>query len=136
MTKIKQKPLPLPAEYRLLITHRYSEQLKMIVVFVGLRTIEEFGNFRYEIVVVDKITDHMLKLDIHGLRAPRQNLPSFGPATFRKEYPDLKGVDEVVVARLDGEENSYQIKITKDNILVKQAPQKVFVQLVTREEEW
>ena len=80
MTKSKQKPLPLPAEYRLLITYRYSEQLKMMVVHVALRTIEEFSNFRYEIVVQDYIDNNYLKLEVHGLRAPKSTLPSFGPA--------------------------------------------------------
>jgi len=136
MKKSKQKPLPFATEYRLLITHKYSPQFKKTVVFVALRTVEEFGNFLYEIVVEDTIEGKRLMLNIHGLRPPRQTLPSFGPAVFKKEFPDLDGIDEVIVAKLDGVENSFQVLLSQDTVLVKKSPKERFVQLVTKEEEW
>lgn len=123
-------------EYRLLITQQYSERLKMIVSMVALRTVEEFSNFRYEIVVEDSVMSNVLRLDIHGLRTPKQTLPSFGPAEFRKEFPDLKSVQEVIVSKLDGEENVFQVKITKNDVEVLKSPKEHFVELVTNEEVW
>jgi len=136
MKQAKQKPLPLAAEYRLLVAHKYSGQFKSMVVQVALRTIEEFSNFLYEIVVEDAVKGNTLSLHIHGLRPPRQTLPAFGPAAFRKEYRNLENIEEIVVAKLDGVINSFQVKISKDSVVVKKSPKEHFVQLVTDEKEW
>jgi hypothetical protein len=136
MKQAKQKPLPFVAEYRLLIYHKYSPQFKAMVIRVVLRTIDEFSNFLYEIVVEDIIKGNTLSLNIHGLRAPRQTLPAFGPATFTKEYRNLEHVEEIVVAKLDGMKNTFHVKISKDSVILKKSPKDNFVQLVTKEEEW
>jgi hypothetical protein len=136
MKQAKQKPLPLVAEYRLLVAHKYSPQFKAMVVQVALRTIEEFSNFLYEIVVEDAVKGNTLSLYIHGLRPPRQTLPAFGPAVFRKEYRSLENIEEIVVAKLDGVKNSFQVKISKDSVVVKKSPEDKFVQLITDEKEW
>jgi len=136
MKQAKQKPLPFVAEYRLLVCYKYSPQFKAMVIRVSLRTIDEFSNFLYEIVVEDTIKGNTLSLNIHGLRAPRQTLPAFGPATFTKEYRSLEHIDEIVVAKLDGVENSFQVKISKDSVILKQSPKDNFVQFTTKEEEW
>ena len=136
MKQAKQKPLPFVAEYRLLVCHKYSAQFKAMVVRVALRTIDEFSNFLYDIVVEDTIKGNTLSLNIHGLRAPRQTLPAFGPATFSKEYRDLEHIEEIVVAKLDGVENTFQVKISRDSVAVKKSPKETFVQLITDEAQW
>ncbi|HLX11270.1 MAG TPA: hypothetical protein VKS81_00525 [Bacteroidota bacterium] len=136
MTKSKQKPLPIPVEYRLLVTYRINEQTKKRVVLVALRTVEEFSNFRYEIVVQDSIRDSVLLLDVHGLRVSQKTLPSAGPAIFRKEYPDLLGVSRIVVSKLDRELKSFAITVSKNDIAVVPAETGKYVEFVAREEEW
>ncbi|MFI5251162.1 MAG: hypothetical protein ACHQQQ_01915 [Bacteroidota bacterium] len=136
MKKSKQKPLPLPAEYRLLASYKYSPTFKKMVIYIALRTIEEFSNFLYEIVVEDKIKGNTLCINIHGLRPPRQTLPSFGPASFEKEFPNMENIEEIIVQKLDGFENAFQVKLLRDNMIIRKSPKETFVQLVTKEEEW
>lgn len=136
MKKSKQKPLPFEFEFRLLLTHRYSPRYKATVVYLALRTIEEFGNFLYDIVVEDIIEEKRLILNIQGLRPPRQTLPAFGPAVFTKEYPDLKEIEQVIVKKPDGAENSFHVKITDNRVSVKDTGRGSFVHAVNNEEEW
>jgi hypothetical protein len=132
----RQKPAVRLVEFRALITHKMSERGKKRITLVAIRTVEEFSNFQYEIVVKDHISEGRLFLEIHGLRAPSQVIPASGPATFKKEFDDLTSVHEILLSRLDGQENSFQIKITRDDVHIVKSPEKRFVELVAKEEEW
>jgi len=132
MKRSKQEKPALPVEYCLYMTLAVKEQEKEPAVLVQLQTVQEFNSFRYEIVVKDSIQDNSLRLEIHGLRAPQQILPAMGPATFRKEYRQFTGTKEIVVSKIDGEENSYLVDISKQGIVVKRSPTKKFVELVTK----
>lgn len=131
MKRTKQKKPTLPAEYSLCISSEVKGQEKEPVVLVQLQTVQEFNSFRYEIVVHDTIQDNSLRLEIHGLRAPQQILPAMGPATFRREYPRFIGTKEIVVAKIDGEENSFLVDISKQGVFIKKSPTKKFVEIVT-----
>jgi hypothetical protein len=136
MTKKKQQPPVHAIEYRLLITHKYNEQLKKTTILVALRTREEFSNFTYEIVVNDTVQDGVLSLDLHGLRTPKHTIPSSGPAVFKKEFDHLNGVRKITVSKLGKELNVFTVKILKDKVAVESTPEKPFVDMVTSEEEW
>jgi hypothetical protein len=136
MKKGKRVKPVFPIEYRLLITPAYKEREKEIVTRLVLHTVKEFTNFRYEIVVEPKLTDHTLRLKIHGLRAPQVTLPGSGPATYETEYRNLNGQYSIVVSKLDREENSFDVAISDNRIIVEAAPEQRFIEIITSEEEW
>ena len=136
MKQAKQVVAKDPIEYRLLITPKYKEREKVTVTLVALRTITEFTNFQYEIVVEDSVEDRTIQLGIHGLRAPRMSLPKMGPAIFEKEYSDLKGKFTIIVTKLDQVENSFEVSISKTKVVIQNGPQNQFVDIVTRQEDW
>ena len=125
-----------PIEYRLLITPLYKEREKETVILVALRTVNEFINFLYEIIVEDNVTNHDFRLNIHGLRAPQVSLPGIGPARFSKEYVNLSGKYNVIVTKLGREENVFVVEISNEKVALEQSPKKKFVEIVTNKEDW
>lgn len=136
MKKGKRVKPKFPIEYRVLITPFYKEREKETVTRVALRTVNEFTNFLYEIVVHPELSDRTIRLNIHGLRAPQVTLPGTGPAVYETEYKDLDGSYEVVVSKLDREENSFTVQISKDGVVVEKSPKIKFSEIVTNAEEW
>src|SRR5436309_13245213 len=130
MKKGKRVKPKFPIEYRLLITPRFKDREKVIVTHVELRTVNEFTSFHYEIVVKPDLAGTVLRLNIHGLRAPQVSLPGSGPATFAIEYPNLKGHYTVIVSKLDHEENTFFVDISPGGVIVKKSPQSKFVDVV------
>jgi hypothetical protein len=131
----KIKPV-LPIEYRLLISPFYKEREKQTVILIALRTISEFTNFKYEIVVQESIVDKTINLNISGLRAPQVSLPNIGPALFEKEYTSLKGTYNVHVAKLGREMNKFVVDISTKKVVVKQSPKNIFVEIVTNQQDF
>jgi hypothetical protein len=129
------KPI-FPIEYRLLITPKYKERENKTVILVALRTVSEFTNFLYEIIVEDSVNDNNLLLSIHGLRAPQVSLPGTGPAVFKKEFTGFNGTYTVVVTKLNREENLFTVNISNKKVTIENSPNEKFVELVTSEEEW
>ncbi len=125
-----------PIEYRLLITRHYKERELKTVTLVAIRTVIEFTNFLYEIIVEPILEAHSLHLKIHGLRAPQVSIPGTGPAKSATEFDDLKGHYIVTVTKPGGEENSFEVFISRENVKVEKSPRKKFVDLVTTIEEW
>ena len=123
-------------EYVLLITPRYNEQKKRLVTVVALRTVKEFSNYRYEMIVENSLDDRRLRLNIMGLRPPELTFPGLGPATFETEYDNLNGSYEVVVTKLHKDVNIFRVHITPEKAVVKESPKSRFVDLVTRPEDW
>ena len=136
MKKGKRVKPKFPIEYRLLITPKQGEREKETVILVALRTVNEFKNFLYEIVVEPRLADRTVRLDIHGLRAPQVTIPGTGPAKFMTEFKDLHGIYSVAVSKPNGEENLYKVNISNTEVIIEESPNKKFVDLVTNEEEW
>ena len=136
MKKGKRVKVVFPIEYRLLVTPVYKEREKQTVTLFGLRTINEFSNFHYEIIVEPTVADRTIRLDIRGLRAPVVTIPGSGPAVFRHEFPDLHGTYSLIVRKLDKQENSFSINITNERITVKESVDHHFIDVVTNPEEW
>lgn len=126
----------VPIEYRVLIAPRYKERQKETVTIIALRTVNEFTNFHYEIVVSPEISDHTIKLNILGLRAPQITLPGSGPATFEAEYKNLNGQYNIIISKLDRAENHFSVVISNERITVEESPKNTFVEIVTSEKEW
>ncbi|MBI5217088.1 MAG: hypothetical protein HY960_15135 [Ignavibacteriae bacterium] len=130
--RVKKEPI----EYRLLLTHAYDEILKKKLLLVGLKTVKEFTRFQYEISVEDVRDGATVTLNILGLRAPKGMLPRTGTAHFKQLYEKPTTIKTIVVRKMEKKENSFTVRITKVNVLVKEAPQKPFVEIVTNEQEW
>jgi hypothetical protein len=136
MKKGKRVKPRFPIEYRLLITPKYKEREKKTVTLVALRTVNEFTNFLYEIIVQDSMNDNTMHLKIQGLRAPQVSLPGMGPAKFKKEYDGLSGTFTVIVTKLDREENVFVVDISTQNVALIKGPKTKFVEVVTEENDW
>jgi len=125
-----------PIEYRLLITPKVKEREKKIVTLFALRTVNEFTNFRYEIIVEPEVNNRTMHLKIRGLRAPQVSIPAVGPATFSAEYDGLNGSYDVIISKHAKYENKFIVNINKEKIVVKEIPNKRFIEIVTDENEW
>ena len=136
MTKGKRVKPVFPIEYRLLMVQKYKEREKKYVTYVGLRTVNEFSSFRYEIIVEPVVSAGIVRLKVHGLRAPQLNLPHAGPAFFEAELPDLRGRHEVIVAKLDGKENAFTVAISERTVVLEREPGEKFVDIVTDPAAW
>jgi len=136
MKKGKRVKPKFPIEYRVLITPLYKEREKEIVTRVAIRTVNEFTNFRYEIVVVPVLADNVLKLCITGLRAPQVTIPGTGPAIYTAEYRNFRGLYDVIVSKPGRDDNTFSVRISDKKVIIESAPKKKFVEVVTDEEEW
>ena len=136
MKKGKRVKVVFPIEYRLLILPITKEREQQKVTLFGLRTINEFSNFHYDIIVEASVSGSTIRLDIRGLRAPQVTIPGSGPAVFRKEFPGLRGTYTLIVKKLEKAEDTFTIHITPDKIVVKSVPEKRFCDVVTVPEEW
>src|ERR1041384_1201212 len=125
-----------PAEYRLLIQQRRKEREGATVTRVALRTVNEFTNFRYEIVVEPLVEGKTIRLSIRGLRAPQVTIPGTGPAVFETELEGLRGRYSVVASKLAGKKTIFTIQFSADSVTLKSPAEGGFVELVTNEQEW
>lgn len=136
MKKGKRVRPELPAEYVLLVTPWYNERTKEQVTLFALRTVNEFTNFRYALVVKPELRDRTMTLLVQGLSAPELTLPATGPAEFRDERPGLKGTYDVVVSKHGKATNTFSVSITQARVKVERMPEDRFVEIVTRIEDW
>ncbi len=136
MTRPKQATPKFPIEYRVLITPVWQDREKITVTRVAIRTVNEFTNFRYEIVVKPVLEGRSLRLNINGLRAPQVTIPGTGPALFSVEYRDLRGDYDVTVNKLNRVENTFGITVSESLVTVTRSPRTRFVEIVTSEDEW
>src|SRR5262249_49136945 len=125
-TRKRVKPR-VPLEYRVLMTQKYDTHEKRDATFVGVRTVNEFQNFLYEIVVATEVSGRTVKIDIRGLRAPAVTIPGTGPARYSVSIPELQGVYTVVISKLDKEENEYEINASAGRVTVTRSPEDKFV---------
>lgn len=132
MKRTKRIKPTASVEYRLIVLPKYKERENEYVTVVELQTALEFSNFRYDIVVQDSVESNSLLLNIRGLHAPRSIMPAVGPARFRKEYPMLKKVKRITVTKIDGTENSFEVAISKKDVVVKKSPDEYFVEFTTQ----
>ena len=131
----KEKPV-LPAEYVLLVTPYVNQRTGEKVTLVALRTVTEFVNFRYDLIVQPSLEGRTLKLLIQGLGAPQMTLPEMGPAQFRLERKDLSGAYEIVVSKHNRQFDSYRVNVTPAEVTVVSVPGERFSEIVTRLEDW
>jgi hypothetical protein len=136
MKKGKRVKPVFPIEYRLFITPRYDERKKEVLTYIALRTVTEFRNFHYEIIVTPELAGNTLTLGIHGLRAPQVTIPGSGPAEFSAELKEMKGRYTVIISKLDKMQNSFTINISNNTVTVEKSPEPRFVDIVTNEQEW
>ncbi len=123
-------------EYRLFISPRYDETRKKETILFLLETIKEFSTFKYSIVVKETVENKTIRLDILGLKTPEVTMPAFGPARKHIEIDDLHGTYDVTVAKLDGAENHFSLKVTTKGIAVEYSPSSKFITIFTDPAEW
>lgn len=131
----REKPV-LPREYVLLVTPHVNERTGEKVTLVALRTVTEFVNFRYDLIVQPTFEGRTLKLLIQGLGAPELTLPAMGPAQFRLERKDLSGEYEVVLSKHNKQFDSYRVNVSPAAVTVEHKPEERFSEIVTRIEDW
>jgi hypothetical protein len=127
MRKRKKSPI----EYRLSIFPSHGEvPMKRAMVF-RLETVKEFSNFSYAIAVEEQMTGDAIIWKVHGLRAPEISLPAVGPATYDKQYQNLRGVYSFTVMKLDGVENTFTLEIVDEKVSVIKMPRHRFLEILT-----
>ncbi len=126
----------LPAEYILLVTPHVNKRTGEKVTLIALRTVTEFTNFRYELVVQPTLDGRTLTLLIQGLRAPELTLPAMGPAEYHLERTDIEGKYEIVVSKHNKMFDAYTVRVSPAEVKVETIPEKRFSDIVTRIEDW
>jgi len=115
----------------MLIQPTFDETLKKAGTLFLIETVKLFSNFNYEIVVKDSKDKKNLRWSLHGLRAPELSMPASGAAQFRKVYFDLKGTYAFTLQKIDGEENSFELRVLASSVSVKGTPRTPFVAIYT-----
>ncbi len=128
----RRKHTPTGPEYHLFVTAVYKDTEQEYRTLVVLQTARQFASFRYELSVEEKLADHAISYRVTGLRAPQLSLPGSGPASFRREYRNLRGKYRITVEGLDRTHNIFEFEIGEKQVMLKQAPSKPFVE-VSRE---
>jgi hypothetical protein len=119
-----------PFEYRLMIVPQMNGEAKTPTTLFVLETTQEFGSFRYNLVVQWKIEERSIALEIQGLKPQTISMPAFGPAQFQQEIHNLKGEYTVTIKRQDGAKHQFKIQILKKGIrLVKEMAKEKFVRI-------
>jgi hypothetical protein len=137
MAKRTKKEAPVKtAEYILLVTPHVNQRTGEKVTLVALRTVTEFVNFRYDLIVQPTLEGRTLKLLITGLGAPELTLPAMGPAQYRLERKDLSGTYDIVVSKHNKLFDSYRVKVSPTVVTVEGQPAERFSEIVTRIEDW
>jgi hypothetical protein len=121
-------------EFRLFVYPTYNETTRKWATAFRLQTIEQFSNFTYEIVVKDTVREKTISWSIRGLQSPTVHLPGSGPASFMKEYENLKGVYEFVISKLDGAENAFTLRVASDEVAILNSPKTPFVEIIPSNE--
>lgn len=122
MAEKKKEPI-----YTLNIFHTYNERLKDNTLVLLIQTVRIFVNFKYEILLEDKITDHSININIIGLHVPEILIPQTGPAQGYRHYSDLKGEYVITVTKQDKTSNEFVVNINQDSIEIKKQPKKPFI---------
>ena len=127
MTTSKQPP---PGEYCLTLAPRFSQREQTYKTLVRLETTQLFSTFRYDLSVKEEQTGKSLRLRVLGLKTPQRSLPASGPATFSREYVDMRGTYEVSVQGLDDKVNTFVFRISPKRISLVKSPRSPFVDVV------
>jgi hypothetical protein len=125
-------------EFRLLIEHFNDPLSKRTGTAFMLRTVEEFQNFVYELVVETKRKDDReIMFNIVGLKTPMSDFPRPGPAVFRYEIENLKYGDYTLLIQRRGKQtNQFRVSIKKNIKVVRSARQGKFIDVTTDHNEW
>ena len=123
-------------EYRLFITPKFDETRKKDTTLFLVETVKEFSTYRYSIVVKHTVKDKTIRLDILGLNTPEVTMPAFGPARKHLVVDDLHGSYDITVAKLDGGENHFSLKVSKKRISIEYHPAGKFIAVYTDPAEW
>lgn len=126
---MSKKPKGESPEYQLILSRKKGEDASSFVF--TLRTVKEFRSFQYIISVDTEVGEKQIRFDIKGLQTPGIALPRSGPATYTREFADLKGQYEVIVKNTGGEENRFLINVRGGSVSMKEVPEKKFVEFVT-----
>lgn len=129
MAKKKQKE----PEYALHIFRHQDERTDITNIVFLVQTVKEFTNFKYEILLEGGLKGKLFELNILGLRTTPLIMPGVGPAIGRKDFPNLKGSYALIVTKLNGEVNQFQLELTAQKITVKQAPPQAFIKVSTEQ---
>jgi len=126
----RRKLAKLP-EYVLHVFHANDEQTRKRLVVFLIRTVKDFVNFGYEILLEDSHKEREIGLRIHGLHTPAMIMPGTGPAYGFRAFQHLSGRYVVSVAKLNRTTNEFTIEIRPDAITLIQSPSNPFVQFTT-----
>jgi len=129
MKRKKLKPKKTTFEYLLIVSQKYDEVKEKKFSIFRLQTVQEFTNFRYELLVKEEIIPGGIKYKIVGLNTPQLLIPGGGYAFYEKSYPQLSGEYKIEIVNLDRVSNIFTIKFSKDQIKLVDPQLKSFVDI-------
>jgi hypothetical protein len=114
-------------DYTLNVFHHYEEKTNRNVVVFLVQTTKIFVNFKYEILLEDKIDGREINLRITGLHVPELLMPQTGPAQGRRDYTHLEGTYHLIVTKQDKTVNEFSVHISPTAIDITQKPKTPFI---------
>ncbi len=124
------------SDYRLLMAPHTNDRTYRPTTLVILETAQSFASFRYELTVEEKVEGKTLTYRVLGLRAPSLKLPAAGPASFTREYENLKGTYTVSIIGLDGTPAQCTVRIAPGKVEIVTPPSGQSLTVVTDKAKW
>jgi hypothetical protein len=114
-------------EYSLHVFHHLDERTHRALQVFLVQTIKEFTSFNYEILLDAVMRERLIQLKILGLRTTPLIMPGVGPATGHRDFTNLRGSYNLIVMKLDGETNDFQVDVAPSQIEIQGSPAHPFI---------
>lgn len=122
-------------EYRLKIVPFTDKRTGSEGHLFELSTLKEFRTYMYDILVDTVVDNNTVQLTIQGISTPQLSIPEHGPAVYQNVLYNLRGTYTVVVTKLNGPKNSFNVRFTPKKTIRKGRAKKSFVELETTHKE-
>jgi hypothetical protein len=123
-------PPPPTLGFRLSIASIVDERDQQHKIRISLETVQSFSSFVYELSVEERREGNTLRYKVLGLKPPQLSIPASGRAKYERVYDDVVGPLEITVEGLDGNTNTFAVRVAEHAVTILKSPPAPFTELV------
>jgi hypothetical protein len=127
---VKRMPPPPTLGFRLSIAPIVDERDQQRKIRISLETVQSFSSFVYELSVEERREGNTLRYKVLGLKPPQLSIPASGRAKYERVYDDVVGPLEITVEGLDGNTNTFAVRVAENAVTILKSPPAPFTELV------
>ena len=116
--------------YRLRVSSVVDDRDRTHKTRFVLETSQSFASFVYDLSVQEQRERNHLRFKVLGLKPPQLSIPSAGRAKFERDYENLTGTFDVTIESIDGNTNTFKLRISTGRVELVQAPVDTFTELI------